>query len=813
MIKNKGFSKAGILVLTFFLFVSVITGGTYSWFYNTNKVNTFQGTVVYSASLTLFEKMDDGTSIENPPPIPGSEYYLFKVSKQSKGIDDEQIGGKYVTDKDGIVFIDNLKEGTYYFLETNPSYGFDYDKDEDGNQIKRYYFTVNDQEVDENNHVSVVGYNRQLVADLIVCKIVVNEDGSELTEEQKNQNFIFDVDFSSKDNYQYSIDGGPPQPILDNIIILKHNQTATIKDIRVGTLYAVRERVVENYDIVSNNHQGHIQLSENKVEYKNIYFEDEQPEGNTTLKVIKKVEGLGADKEKEFHFVLIVDGVEQKFTLKNGEIKEFIIPEHKLYEVIEEDDKGEYIQSTIINGYATSKGEVIEIIKTNTYIGLGKTDVTVNKIWDVPSGKIVPESIHVMVKDGEYIVAQKEITVSDNWQYTFKDLQKYTTDGKEIVYTVIEDAIDGYQTIINGYTIINKYREPLVVESPTITKEIEVKDIKPDKPIDFIFYMIPIDNAPIPEFSSITITGDGQNSFGKISFNEVGTYSYKINEDQDLKEGYIYDSSEYIITYTVTRKDGVLSATQSLKKNNEVVSHIKFINAYDKTTPPPVDEKTSLSVVKSWSHGTNKRIPTEVKVQLYKNGIAYGNPILLNKNNSWSKVFVGLNQSDIWTIDEVSNIEGYTKTVVKKADGIYEIINTHESAPEDPELGVMTINGTKTWKHNGNKDIPSSITLYIKSQYGIAKEFNVTGKTDWTWSEVLPKYDKKGKIINYYMEEKPVKNYKTRIDGFNVINTYSVLGTETGDYTRISLWLALFIGSAITLKVIISARRRKKDKD
>ena len=64
------------------------------------------------------------------------------------------------------------------------------------------------------------------------------------------------------------------------------------------------------------------------------------------------------------------------------------------------------------------------------------------------------ESITVhLFADGEEIDSAV-ITKADGWKYTFENLPKYK-DGVEIDYTITEDGIDGYETVIDGYDITN----------------------------------------------------------------------------------------------------------------------------------------------------------------------------------------------------------------------------------------------------------------------------------------------------------------------------------------------------------------------
>ena len=111
--------------------------------------------------------------------------------------------------------------------------------------------------------------------------------------------------------------------------------------------------------------------------------------------------------------------------------------------------------TTVIDGYTV----------TNRYEP-EKTTVTVSKVWqdnDNQDGKR-PASITIhLLANGEQVASQV-ITAEMGWTYTFAELARYA-DGKEIVYTITEDAVEGYTTVIDGFTVINRY-EP---EKTTVT--------------------------------------------------------------------------------------------------------------------------------------------------------------------------------------------------------------------------------------------------------------------------------------------------------------------------------------------------------
>ena len=97
---------------------------------------------------------------------------------------------------------------------------------------------------------------------------------------------------------------------------------------------------------------------------------------------------------------------------------------------------------------------------TNTITG--KVSIPVTKKWvGTPA-----DSITVNLYANGNKVDSKKITKNDNWQYIFKDLEKYK-DGKEIKYTIDEEKVAGYTTSIAGdsqvgYTITNTKNTPNV---------------------------------------------------------------------------------------------------------------------------------------------------------------------------------------------------------------------------------------------------------------------------------------------------------------------------------------------------------------
>ena len=91
-------------------------------------------------------------------------------------------------------------------------------------------------------------------------------------------------------------------------------------------------------------------------------------------------------------------------------------------------------------------------------------------------------------------------------------------------------------------------------------------------------------DLPMPDPATASVTGAGTASaFGKITFDEAGTYTYEVFEHllDDTYAGYGHDASVYVITVTVVDKDGQLEASYVMTKNGEQVDDLVFVNDYD----------------------------------------------------------------------------------------------------------------------------------------------------------------------------------------------------------------------------------------
>ncbi|MCF0136556.1 MAG: Cna B-type domain-containing protein, partial [Lachnospiraceae bacterium] len=114
-----------------------------------------------------------------------------------------------------------------------------------------------------------------------------------------------------------------------------------------------------------------------------------------------------------------------------------------VYTISEDEVEG---YTTLITGNAAAGFTV-----TNTH-DIDTIEVKGIKVWDdANNGNLTrPESISINLLADGVKVASITVTQADNWTFSFTDLPRCSADGKAIVYTITEDAVENYTTVITG---------------------------------------------------------------------------------------------------------------------------------------------------------------------------------------------------------------------------------------------------------------------------------------------------------------------------------------------------------------------------
>ena len=160
--------------------------------------------------------------------------------------------------------------------------------------------------------------NRELRGEVEVEKILENEDGTSLTDEQLTLEFEFEItfwyDYEDEDEYDgfidyyvFSIDNREAPVYLGTLesgdtFYLRHGQVAVFVDLPIGITYVVNELIPENFRVNGNGTKGDIREDiTSRAEFTNYYIPEE--EGNLIVeKRVRSVDSTTVNTDLEFMF-------------------------------------------------------------------------------------------------------------------------------------------------------------------------------------------------------------------------------------------------------------------------------------------------------------------------------------------------------------------------------------------------------------------------------------------------------------------------------------------------------------------------------
>ena len=309
-------------------------------------------------------------------------------------------------------------------------------------------------------------------------------------------------------------------------------------------------------------------------------------------------------------------------------------------------------------------------VVTERFTVPGQTiDLNVVKKWNDNSNarNKRPESIKLVVKNGNDIVNEKVVTGTGNeWTYTFNKLPKYNNDGEIINYTVDEQEVNEgdllfYSKEVNNNVITNTMR---------LTGDGEVTDSKVEK--TSTLEKITDANQEIPY--SIKYSGKIDKYIGTAKVTIIDKLPFEIDESKsDIGDG-IYDSVNKTITF-IENINGIDTYKNGVKDVN-IIRNIKVVYKDLKITPEAKDVNNQVSVNidlkdtnKKIDENGGKKIPTDLTSKVIVKYIVPGD----NGKVSEDKVIEG----------KVG--EEYHTTPPNNVDNDYELIKVDG----DPD-GIIT---------------------------------------------------------------------------------------------------------------------------
>ncbi|MCD7736854.1 MAG: Cna B-type domain-containing protein, partial [Lachnospiraceae bacterium] len=233
-----------------------------------------------------------------------------------------------------------------------------------------------------------------------------------------------------------------------------------------------------------------------------------------------------------------------------------------------------------------------ELVITNT---LMKVSASVEKVWDDygDAEGIRPSGIWVQLyADDEEIGSIKRLRESNSWSYTWKDLERFDADGKEIVYTVEELYVpDGYKVSYTAKTGANGEYATVITNSLVKTDISVVKTWADDN-----------DSAQKrPTYVRVQLYANGEKTGAVIWLHQDNgwTYTWK-----DLER---YDKDGKEISYTVDE----LSVPDGYRKTTEVSADGRSYQITNTLTPTETTPETDPETPTGTTPETNPETESE----------------------------------------------------------------------------------------------------------------------------------------------------------------------------------------------------------
>lgn len=384
---------------------------------------------------------------------------------------------------------------------------------------------------------------------------------------------------------------------------------------------------------------------------------------------------------------------------------------------------------------------------TNNYVPAA-VNVPVTTIWNDDNNRdgIRAKETVITLQGSNGKVYQHIVTDKDSFATVFEDVPKFFDEGKEVVYTVTQNEVDGYTTNVantDKYTFqITNTHEPEKL-AKTVTK---VWDDSNNQ------------DGLRPNTLRIALTGTD------------GTYIEKslsaANNWTETFEGlYKYFKEGTLIQYTID-EEAVGGYEKEISEKDNLIT----------ITNTHAPEKLDLVVNVVWNDANNQDGYRPDTTTIHMSGTDGTQDTKdFTKDSSWSSiVFKGLDRFKDgtkikYTVTE-DEISQYTTSIVANGN-VVTVTNTHI-----PEITLRNI--SVIWEDNDDQDgiRPDAVNIKFKGNDKLVDSSELNEDVKWKHSFTKLPVRENGNEISYTAEENEIPGYTTTIEktdtGYVFTNTH-----------------------------------------
>jgi LPXTG-motif cell wall-anchored protein len=418
------------------------------------------------------------------------------------------------------------------------------------------------------------------------------------------------------------------------------------------------------------------------------------------------------------------------------------------------------VEEESMYGWAVSYGEQDPLTITNT--ANGTTIVAVTKNWILPEGMENAPAVTVSLKANNQPTG-KTATLrysASGDTYYFVDLPKYDANGQLISYSVEEaqgtyqmaNAIEyGTEGMINTAVITNTVAD----ETTTVSGTKYWND----------------DMTGRPDSITVTLYADGEEAGTAVATADTN-WQYSFSE---------------LPRYEFTRDGNNITAVREIEYTVEetaVNGYTSVIDGYNitNTRTGVVD----LTVNKVWVDADEEG-RSEVEVQLYANGQAYGEAIWMDETHTFENLpkYDEYGLAIEWSVQETAGpmgyIPSYSDVEIDEQGNLSVTITNTQDIIDD----TLTVTVTKVWQQPGDIEPQTAyFSLYADGEEVVSKKLALTGNNIGSFTG-LPKYkleadEETGETnlveIDYFVFEDVPSGYES-----NLTNEENLIVNSNGD--------------------------------
>ena len=509
---------------------------------------------------------------------------------------------------------------------------------------------------------------------------------------------------------------------------------------------------------------------------------------------------------------------------------------HEIVYTVDEVDVPNYTKG--ISGTAATGFTV-----TNTITG--KVSVPVTKVWVGPQASSAKVTLFA---DG---VEKDSVTLNaaNGWAHTFTNLDKYN-NGTEIVYTVTEEPIANYDSVVtgdaaNGFTVTNTNTEKTSVDvtktwvgtpAASVTIKLFADGIEKETvtltaadnwthtfanldkyAADGHEIVYTVDETPVTNYTK-TISGDAANGFtitntitGKVNIPVTKVW---VGPEASSAKVTLYADGVEKDSVTLNAANNWVHVFSNLDKYNngtEIVYTVteEPIANYDSAITGDVatgftvtntnTEKVAVDVTKNWVGPATD----SVTIKLLADGAEVESAVITAAEN-WMHTFSNLpkyaadGHEIVYTVDEY-DVPSYVKAIEGTSSTGFTVTNTI--------TGKVDIPVTKVWVGPATDSV--TVNLYADGVKVDTVQLTATNQWKHTFAN-LDKYEN-GREIVYTVDEVLIPGYKTKITGdvqtgFTITNSKET--PKTADHVNPMAYASIFVISLMA--AIITMIEKKK---